>query len=179
MSKIAIVNLETLQIASWYEESAPRQSNFGGDWGDASKFAHLAFSEAMDQECAEAVLVNGAPVLQENAALKSAKAAAAPLKAAKAAVASAMSFGSALVEDFAAENVLLGITADGMTGAVLDNMASVMNALKSGSLYEAIVRIKAMPAESKDAKYITDSRLLEAVNKLEAFLGLPLSSSLA
>ena len=90
----------------------------------------------------------------------------------------AEAFGKKLSQDFKIENVVLGITQDGMTGTVLDKMSRVMAALDSGSLHEAISRIKAIPEADKDAKYITDARLLEAANKLEAYLGLPLSTEL-
>ena len=83
-----------------------------------------------------------------------------------------------MIADFSTENVILGISEDGMTGTVLDNMAGVMAALQSGSLKEAIARAKALPAEKKDAKYITNARLLAFVNKLETHLGITLSSSL-
>jgi len=59
---------------------------------------------------------------------------------------------------------------------VLDRMQSVMIAAQSGSLYEMIVRLRAIPAESKDAKYITDARILACINKIETYLGLPLST---
>jgi hypothetical protein len=40
-------------------------------------------------------------------------------------------------------------------------------------------RIKTVPAESKDAKYVTDARLLEALNRIEEHLGLPLSDNIS
>jgi hypothetical protein len=90
----------------------------------------------------------------------------------------AKSFGNQLAEEFTVENMALGITQDDMAGEVLDKMASVLLALQSGSLHEAIKRIKEIPVELKDEKYITDTRLLEAVNKIEAYLGLELSQEL-
>lgn len=93
-------------------------------------------------------------------------------------VRNAKSFGSQIVEDFTIQNVLLGITADNMTGTVLNRMANVILALQSGSLHEAISRAKSVPAEHKDAKYITDARLLAAVNAIETYLNLPLSTHL-
>lgn len=94
------------------------------------------------------------------------------------AVRGAMSFGNKLMTEFIVENVKMGITQDGMTEIVLDAMSGVMNALQAGSLYLAIDRIKAIPVESKDAKYITDERLLTYVNKIEEYLGFPLSGEL-
>jgi hypothetical protein len=94
------------------------------------------------------------------------------------AVANAINKGQQLIAEFATENVMLGITQDNMTAQVLDNMGPVMTAMQSGSLYLAIDRIRAIPLESKDSKYITDVRLLQYVNRLEAYLGLPLSEQL-
>lgn len=110
--------------------------------------------------------------------LKAADAAAAPLNAVKAAVGAAIGFGQALVTEFAAENVLLGITQDGKTGEVLDKMQPILVAVQSGSLYEAIARAKAIDAGDYDVKYVTAARLLVFVNKIETYLGVALSESL-
>lgn len=93
-------------------------------------------------------------------------------------VSAASQFGQSLVITFAAENVLLGITQEGKTGEVLNKLASVMPPLQAGSLYEAIARIRAIPPTEYDSKYITSARLLDFVNKIEAYLGLPISESL-
>lgn len=93
-------------------------------------------------------------------------------------VRSAMSFGQNLMVEFAAENIKMGITQDGMTKTVRTAMADVMLAIQTGSLYDAIDEIKAIPGESKDAKYITDARLLKYLNKVEEYLGVSLSQSL-
>jgi hypothetical protein len=77
----------------------------------------------------------------------------------KQAVQGAINFGNQLLVDFAAENIKLGITQDGMTKTVRQNMAEVMSAISTGSLYDAIEEIDAIPAEAKDDKYITDERL--------------------
>ena len=89
-----------------------------------------------------------------------------------------INFGNKLISEFAAENVMMGITQDGMTGPVRKRMSEVVNALNTGSLYDAIAEAKAVPSEHKDVKYITDTRLLQFVNKIETYLGLPLSTSL-
>jgi hypothetical protein len=96
----------------------------------------------------------------------------------RAVVNSAMQFGNKVMLDFATENVLMGITQDGMTNAVRKAMTEVMSALLSGSLYDAIYEIRQIPAESKDVKYVTDARLLVYVNKIETYLGRSLSTSL-
>lgn len=90
----------------------------------------------------------------------------------------AMNFGSQLMKDFTKENIVLGITQDGMTGTVRKNMIEVISALQTGSLYDAIAEAKAIPVEAKDAKYITDVRLLAFVNKIEQYLGIALSTTL-
>lgn len=93
-------------------------------------------------------------------------------------VSGARVFGTNLLDQFAAENVMLGITQDGLTGQVLDIMQPVMTALLAGSLDEAMNRIRAIDVEDKDEKYITDARLLEYINKIETYLELPLSTVL-
>jgi hypothetical protein len=91
---------------------------------------------------------------------------------------SAIEFGKDLVITFAAENVLLGITQAGMTNAVRGATAGAVSALQTGSLYDAIAEVRAIPAESKDATFITDPRMLGFINKIEEYLGLPLSTVL-
>ena len=93
-------------------------------------------------------------------------------------VAGAMAFGSQLIQEIAAENISLGITQDGMSGVVRKALSEVVLALMTGSLYDAIDEIRAIPVEKKDPKYITDTRLLAAINKIETYLGQPLSTSL-
>jgi hypothetical protein len=90
----------------------------------------------------------------------------------------AINFGMQIMKDFTKENMVLGITQDGMTGTVRKAMIEVISALQTGSLYDAIAEAKAIPQESKDAKYITDARLLSFVNKIEEYLGIELSQSL-
>ena len=87
----------------------------------------------------------------------------------------AISFGQTLLREFTLENIKLGITQDGMTGVVLDRMQPALIAAQTGSLYELIARLRAIPDKDKDAKYITDARILAYINKIEAYLGLPLS----
>lgn len=91
---------------------------------------------------------------------------------------SAMEFGVALTRQFAAENVLLGITAENKAGDVLDKTSHVMAAIQSGSLYEAITRIRAISPSDYDSKYITAPRLLVFIQRIETYLKMPLSQSL-
>lgn len=93
-------------------------------------------------------------------------------------IASATIFGQNLILEFATENVLLGITQMGMTTHVRTATAGVVNALQTGSLYDAISEAKAIPAEKKDATFVTDARLLIFINKIESYLGIPLSTEL-
>jgi hypothetical protein len=45
-------------------------------------------------------------------------------------------------------------------------------------LYDAIAQAKAIPAENKDSVFITDARLIKFINKVEEYLGIPLSTTL-
>jgi hypothetical protein len=90
----------------------------------------------------------------------------------------AIVFGDSLLKEFAAQNVLLGITQEGKTGEVLAKLSGVMTSMQAGSLYEAIVRIKAIPSTEYDTKYVTASRLVAFLNKIEGYLGIPLTESL-
>lgn len=87
----------------------------------------------------------------------------------------AMQFGQNLIKEFASENIALGITQAGMTGAVRAVTADITSALNTGSLYDAIQAARSIPEESKDLTFVTDSRLLIFINKIETYLGMPLS----
>lgn len=88
-------------------------------------------------------------------------------------------FSADLLNQFAAENIAMGITQDNKTEDVLDTMLPVMNALQGGAPTIAIKRAKAISPSAYDSKYVTAARLLAYVNKIEAFLGLSQSSSLS
>lgn len=90
----------------------------------------------------------------------------------------AINFGTQCLREFSAQNVLMGITQSGMTGTILTILTGVMQALLAGSLYEAIARIKAVDPANYDGVYLNPTRCLEFVNKIEAYLGIPLSESL-
>lgn len=85
--------------------------------------------------------------------------------------------GDKLLVEFAAENVLLGITQAGKTSEVMEKLASVNDAISTGSLYEAISRIKAIPVEDYDTTFITQARLLTFIHKIEQYLGMPKSGA--
>jgi hypothetical protein len=143
-------------------------------------WAYVAAIEAVEGvEGIEAVAAHWE--LQNDAALVAAKqayVALAPKRAAEAAIQNAMNYGQQVMKEFAGENVLLGITQDGMTGTVRKNMSEVILALTTGSLYDAIDEARAIPEIQKDVKYITNARLLAFINKIESYLGVPLSESL-
>lgn len=87
-------------------------------------------------------------------------------------------FGVSLVIEFATENVLLGITQAGMTTTVRNNMIEVLSAIQTGSLYDARSVLLNLPEESKDSTFITNARIIQFVNKIETYLGLPLTTEL-
>jgi hypothetical protein len=92
-------------------------------------------------------------------------------------LAPAVSFGELLMNDFTAENILLGITQYNMTAVVLERMNAVVIALQTGSLYDAVLKVRQIPQSDYDAIFITAPRLLAFINKVETYLGLPLSTS--
>jgi hypothetical protein len=94
------------------------------------------------------------------------------------AIEDSIDFGWSVLRDFSKENVMLGITQAGMTNRVRTVTAEVINALSTGSLYDAIAQAKAIPAENKDSVFITDARLIKFINKVEEYLGIPLSTTL-
>jgi hypothetical protein len=90
----------------------------------------------------------------------------------------AMIFGLQTMKEFISENILLGITQMNMTSIVREYTGQIAEALNTGSLYDAINEMKAVPIEHKDAIFITDERLLRFVNKVENYLKIPLSETL-
>ena len=171
--KIAIVNRETLEIASTYEDVAPNQAKYGGPWGNPAFTSHIAIPADMDPRAVTFELDGTSVVAIEDEDLAAELLYKDQVAAVSRAIGNAMAFGQTLVTEFAAENVMLGITQDGKTGEVLDKMAPVMAAVQSGSLYEAITRAKAIT--DFDAKYVTHDRLYAFINKIEAYLGIQLS----
>lgn len=173
--KIAIVNKQTLKAESWYEDSAPNQAKYGGPWGNPDLTVHIGIDSEMDSRAVEFELAGNQIIAVEDEDKKAEVQHADAVANIQRIVADAMAFGQKLMTEFAAENVMLGITQDGKTGEVLDKMAPVMAALQSGSLYEAISRAQAIDPADYDDKYVTHARLWAFINKLEAYLGLPLS----
>ena len=173
--KIAIINKADLKVQTWYDDAAPNQAKYGGPWGDPKQTAHIGLEEGMDQRAVEFVLEGNEIVAIEDEELKAQLVQQDTLRAITAAVAAAQTFGQKLMIEFAAENVMLGITQAGKTGEVLDKMAPTMAAMSSGSLYEAMDRAKAIDPADYDSTFVTHDRLWSFINKIEAYLGLPLS----
>jgi len=93
-------------------------------------------------------------------------------------LAPAVSFGETVMSDFTAENILLGITQYEMTARVLEVMGAVVTALQTGSLYDAIAKVRQISPSDYDSIFITGPRLLAFINKVETYLGLPLSTEI-
>jgi hypothetical protein len=106
--------------------------------------------------------------------------AATPAQAVGTAIASSIQFGNQLMLDFASENVLLGITQARKTGDLMSYMHQLSHSILSGSLYEAITLIDQMiqdtsPAKASLAQFLSKERLASYKNKIQAFLGVPLT----
>lgn len=87
----------------------------------------------------------------------------------------AKNFGIKLQEEFIANNLLLGITQRGLTKHVRKTLQEVNDCITTGSLYDAIDEISRVRPEDFDDAIITAQRLLVFRNKIEEYLGLPLS----
>lgn len=90
----------------------------------------------------------------------------------------ATNFAYKLIRNFAAQNVLLGVTQANMTGTIINILAPTLVALQGGSLYEAINRLREVPPESYDATFITEPRILQTINAIESYLGIALSTEI-
>ena len=55
MNTILIVNNESLNIESSYQDESPSQSSFGGPWGNPELYSHLELPENVQLECAIAI----------------------------------------------------------------------------------------------------------------------------
>lgn len=83
-------------------------------------------------------------------------------------ISSARNFGSQLMSDFAAENVMMGLSEDQMDQC-LDILEPVLIAFASGSLKIAIRRMNNLVA---DGVILTDDRIKKYRNKIEDYLGI-------
>lgn len=150
------------------------------NYGRASACIHMIIPEGIDER---ALIVSfneetGEPEITQDAQKLADIVQAEEYAQATAVLDSAINFGQGMIKEITLENMMLGIPQDGKTGEVRKALAEVLTALQTGSLYDAIVELKAIPEIAKDAKYITDARLLSAVNKIETYLGQPLSETL-
>jgi hypothetical protein len=95
-------------------------------------------------------------------------------------IAAASQFGQQLIVQYAAGNVLSGITQAGKTIPVATYMQTVAYYLNSGSLYAAITEINTMIADTSSTKtslspFVTNNILYTYLNKIQTYLGLPLT----
>lgn len=96
------------------------------------------------------------------------------------AISNAMQFGTQLLVQYATQNVLAGITQAGKTQSVMDYCHELAHCLITGSLYAAISQITVMIADTGTAKtnlspFITNNTLYTFMNKIQTYLGLPLT----
>ena len=56
MPKIAIINLQTHAIETYYDDEAPNQGKFGGPWGWATHTTHVAVPPELRHDLLRAVL---------------------------------------------------------------------------------------------------------------------------
>jgi hypothetical protein len=94
----------------------------------------------------------------------------------KSVVRRAIDFGNSLTLDFATENVMLGITQAGKTKLIADTCQQAFYYLSTGSLYEARTEMLAIVVTEEMAPFLTTARRLAFVNKIETYLGIPLST---
>ena len=98
------------------------------------------------------------------------------------AIQSSIDFGNALMLEFSTDNVLKGITQAGQTQAVANYLANLLNYISSGSMYAAITEINNLIADTSTTKqnlspFITNDVLYAYLNKIQAFLNLPLTAN--
>lgn len=93
----------------------------------------------------------------------------------------AIDFGRGVIEDFATENVLMGITQEGLTGYALENSTFLIHALNSGSLYEAYKCMTGLELDGvtpysnaikTDDKFFARDRLDNYAKRIAEYLGI-------
>ena len=180
MSKIAIVSKSDFSLASSYDADAPMQANYGGPWGRPSEFAHVVIP---DGENIHAITFSddeaGGVAQSYNSGLAATLAAQAALVAGQALVSGLIDFGNNLLIRFAAENIAMGITADGLTRQVRTNMMDLQSAISTGSLIDALEDIRDFDTTKFDTKYITSARLITYGNMIRAAVGKAVVTTLA
>jgi hypothetical protein len=89
----------------------------------------------------------------------------------------AKNFGTALIVQFAMENVAMGITQAGKTRAVADYCYKLQYYLSTGSLYAAKEEIEDKLDELPEelAPFLTAQRLTIYLNKIKTYLNIPIT----
>jgi hypothetical protein len=85
----------------------------------------------------------------------------------------AILFGTDLMEKFAAENVMMGITQAGKTKVVADYFADVIRYTQTGSLYEVINEVDRLinaGIPSELSPFVTEARLNDFKSKVITYL---------
>ena len=95
-------------------------------------------------------------------------------------VQNAITFGQALIVQFATQNVMAGITQAGKTQAVLTYSSDLYTYLTTGSLYVALSEIETMIADTSDEKvalapFISNAILYGYLNQIQLYLGVPVT----
>lgn len=95
-------------------------------------------------------------------------------------ISAAATFGNQLIFQFAANNVLTGITQAGKTIPVALYLQTLGYYLRSGSLYAAITEIQNLIADTSDAKaalspFITNAILYNYMNQIQVYLNAPVT----
>lgn len=95
---------------------------------------------------------------------------------------SAQTFGNNLLLQFAADNVLAGITQANKTIVVSDYLEDLYNYISAGSLYASIQKVNELIADTSDNKancspFITNAVLYTYMNKIQTYLGVPLTAN--
>lgn len=103
-----------------------------------------------------------------------------PLQVAIASVEAAVEFGQNLINQFAAQNALAGITPSGKTGPVLSYTMNLSQCLYTGSLYAAISVLEGMLVDTSSAKnacspFITNDIIYTYLNSIQTYLEIPLT----
>lgn len=95
-------------------------------------------------------------------------------------VQNAITFGQALIVQFATQNVMAGITQAGKTQAVLAYSSNLYTYLTTGSLYVALAEVEIMIADTSDAKialapFVSNAVLYTYLNQIQLYLGIPVT----
>jgi hypothetical protein len=118
---------------------------------------HIHYTDATDESALSAVVTAHVAVTTEDVV--------------SAAIARAVVFGQGLILEYATSNVIAAFSLEQIKD-IMTRTAAVQQALNTGSLY---VAMDALDNIETDETLITPTRVLEFKNKIETYLGLPLS----